>query len=127
MIEKRYRLKLNDKILSLRNAVPSLRGQTQDAVIPGKLNKGTVLSKATEYIQQLEKEKSDLEREVERLRGELDTRKGFEWGGVANSFVVNEHGMISPESCTSVMSPPEGEGMLFGEAHDLRPRKRVRV
>ena len=126
MIEKRYRLKLNDKILSLRNAVPALRGQTQDAVIPGKLNKGTVLTKATEYIQQLEREKNDLEREVERLRQELEARKGFEWGGVAN-VVVNENCMISPESCTSVMSPPEGEGMWFGEAYDLRPRKRVRV
>jgi hypothetical protein len=126
MIEKRYRLKLNDKILSLRNAVPALRGQSPDAVVPGKLNKGTVLSKATEYIKQLEQEKSDLEREVERLRTELESQKGFEWGGVAN-VVVNEHGMISPESCTSVMSPPEGEGMLFGEVHTLRPRKRVKV
>lgn len=126
MIEKRYRLKLNDKILSLRNAVPALRGQTPDAVVPGKFNKGTVLSKATEYIKQLEQEKSDLEREVERLRGELESRKGFEWGGVAN-VVVNEHGMISPESCTSVMSPPEGEGILFWEAHVLRPRKRAKV
>jgi hypothetical protein len=155
MIEKRYRLKLNDKILSLRNAVPALRGPsnlTEDQQLldsgrggtSGKLNKGTVLTKATEYIKQLEREKSTLEEQVKTLRDELAKRdlseQGFEWGGVAaassktrddeNVYVVPVNGMISPESCTSLMSP-EAEGSLFAAEVDvlekLRPRKRVKV
>ncbi|KAF1981586.1 hypothetical protein K402DRAFT_398348 [Aulographum hederae CBS 113979] len=69
MIEKRYRTNLNDKIAALRDSVPSLRqlsrpnGQLEDdddedleGLTPAhKLNKATVLSKATEYIKHLEK------------------------------------------------------------------------
>ena len=99
MIEKRYRLKLNDKILSLRNAIPALRsplGTQQQKIstlgrgISNKLNKGTVLTKATEYIQQLEREKSTLEQEVASLKEQLAAIKrertsgqDFDWGGVA--------------------------------------------
>jgi hypothetical protein len=150
MIEKRYRLKLNDKILSLRNAVPALRGAsnlTEDQQLldsgrggtSGKLNKGTVLTKATEYIKQLEREKSTLEEQVKTLGDELAKRdlseQGFEWGGVAAASSKtrddeNVNGMISPESCTSLMSP-EAEGSLFAAEVDvlekLRPRKRVKV
>jgi len=138
MIEKRYRLKLNDKILSLRNAVPALRNDLQedtttlDSIRALKLNKGTVLTKATEYIKQLEQEKEALEMEVANLKQQLAQARGqdFEWGGVA---AVNEEkvytGMISPESCTSEMSP-EAEGTLFEQVVEekvVRSRKRVRV
>lgn len=63
MIEKRYRTNLNDKIAALRDSVPSLRvmakgargedGEKEDlqGLTPAhKLNKATVLAKATEYI-----------------------------------------------------------------------------
>jgi hypothetical protein len=138
MIEKRYRLKLNDKILSLRNAVPALRNDMQedpttlDSIRALKLNKGTVLTKATEYIKQLEQEKEALETEVANLKQQLAISRGrdFDWGGVA---AVNEEkvytGMISPESCTSEMSP-EAEGMLFEQVVEekvVRSRKRVKV
>ena len=161
MIEKRYRLKLNDKILSLRNAVPALRADAKsmedqssnEASKSGpssKLNKGTVLTKATEYIKQLEREKRTLEQEVASLKDQLAQAKhenppsafgqGFDWGGVApissdvvtthnheKRFIVPVNGMISPESCTSVMSP-EAEGSLFADAlPKLRPRKRMKV
>ena len=156
MIEKRYRLKLNDKILSLRNAVPALRsppsGETTEDLdsgrgIPNKLNKGTVLTKATEYIQQLEREKRTLEQEVASLKEQLAVIKhertsgqGFDWGGVAaatasimthhdeNFLIVPSNGMISPKSCTSLMSP-EAEGTLSDEmveVEKVRPRKRDR-
>jgi hypothetical protein len=142
MIEKRYRLKLNDKILSLRNAVPALRSPlgsttTEDLDsgrgIANKLNKGTVLTKATEYIQQLEREKRTLEQEVASLKEQLAVIKrertlgqGFDWGGVAaitasnmtrhdeKFLIIPSNGMISPKSCTSLMSP-EAEGTLFEE------------
>ncbi|KAL5611717.1 uncharacterized protein BROUX77_001873 [Berkeleyomyces rouxiae] len=75
MIEKRYRTNLNDKIAYLRDSVPSLRIMSKSArgedttedreelhgLTPAhKLNKATVLSKATEYIRHLEKRNNRL-------------------------------------------------------------------
>ncbi|KAF4776247.1 helix-loop-helix DNA-binding domain-containing protein [Colletotrichum scovillei] len=75
MIEKRYRTNLNDKIAALRDSVPSLRIMSKSArgedttedreelhgLTPAhKLNKATVLSKATEYIRHLEKRNNRL-------------------------------------------------------------------
>jgi Helix-loop-helix DNA-binding domain len=134
MIEKRYRLKLNDKIIALRNAVPALRPQpspstSSDKSNITKLNKGTVLTKATEYIQQLERDKTNLEQKIQELEEELERKKqnedqqqggqDFEWGGVAflNGWSGNEivsdwmmGGMLSPESCTSSIMSLEAEG-----------------
>jgi hypothetical protein len=155
MIEKRYRLKLNDKILSLRNAVPVLRDlSTEDDPARGissKLNKGTVLTKATEYIRQLEREKESLEREVASLKEQLaaaspkrekDIEQDFDCGGAAAAsslttrgnekynFSIPNSGMISPESCTSLMSP-KAEGTLFEDnvavVAKSRSRKRGRA
>ncbi|PSR99094.1 helix-loop-helix DNA-binding domain-domain-containing protein [Coniella lustricola] len=63
-IERKYRTNLKDKISELRDAVPALR-TIQEGVVdegddntPGnrpKVSKGTVLTKATEYISYLEK------------------------------------------------------------------------
>ncbi|KAK0709603.1 hypothetical protein B0T26DRAFT_654433 [Lasiosphaeria miniovina] len=75
MIEKRYRTNLNDKIAALRDSVPALRIMSKSArgedttedreelhgLTPAhKLNKATVLSKATEYIRHLEKRNNRL-------------------------------------------------------------------
>ncbi|KAF1815244.1 hypothetical protein P152DRAFT_447478 [Eremomyces bilateralis CBS 781.70] len=87
MIEKRYRNNLNDKIAALRDSVPSLRvmsrtndskdeDETEDleGLTPAhKLNKATVLSKATEYIRHLEKSNKRLSDEMATLRARLDT------------------------------------------------------
>ncbi|KAL2157937.1 hypothetical protein VTH06DRAFT_4992 [Thermothelomyces fergusii] len=101
MIEKRYRTNLNDKIARLRDAVPSLRQQaaqqaaqqagaseedggagsdedktttTQHGGIVGapKLNKATILARATEYILQLERRNRGLEAENSALRGRME-------------------------------------------------------
>jgi len=87
MIEKRYRTNLNDKIAALRNSVPSLRimsrsqpsGQADDdnedleGLTPAhKLNKATVLSKATEYIRHLEKRNKRLSNENDLLKQRLE-------------------------------------------------------
>lgn len=75
VIEKRYRTNLNQKIAALRDSVPSLRSDYQETgehegVAPAsKLNKATVLSKAMEYIQHLERRNSSLEKENTRLKG----------------------------------------------------------
>ncbi|KAF7560218.1 hypothetical protein G7046_g3940 [Stylonectria norvegica] len=95
MIEKRYRTNLNDKIAALRDSVPALRvmvhrleGQCAEEVeeelgeedlgglAPAhKLNKATILSKATEYIAHLEKKNKSLARENNQLRNRVE---GFE-------------------------------------------------
>ena len=120
MIEKRYRTNLNDKITQLRDAVPSLRTMTQqrpklevglefddaeenDAMMEqqqqqqgafaagAKLNKATILSKATEYILQLERRNHGLETENSALRGRMEglemmlmSRGGMPVAGVWN-------------------------------------------
>ncbi|KAL6711416.1 Clr6 histone deacetylase associated PHD protein-2 Cph2 [Coniothyrium glycines] len=87
MIEKRYRNNLNDKIAALRDSVPSLRvmsrpnGTEEDddpedleGLTPAhKLNKATVLSKATEYIRHLEKRNKRLQDELDTLKGRLES------------------------------------------------------
>ncbi|KAH6884103.1 hypothetical protein B0T10DRAFT_410342 [Thelonectria olida] len=94
MIEKRYRTNLNDKIAALRDSVPALRvmvhrleqqgdGLEDDlceedlgGLAPAhKLNKATILSKATEYIAHLEKKNKNLARENNQLRNRVE---GFE-------------------------------------------------
>ncbi|KAK4222820.1 hypothetical protein QBC38DRAFT_66431 [Podospora fimiseda] len=94
MIEKRYRTNLNDKIAQLRDAVPALRlvaqrmehpnmfdecddAQFGDDGLAGlphgaKLNKATILAKATEYICQLERRNHGLETENNALRGRME-------------------------------------------------------
>ncbi|KAK3951126.1 helix-loop-helix DNA-binding domain-containing protein [Pseudoneurospora amorphoporcata] len=91
MIEKRYRTNLNDKIAQLRDSVPSLRlaamrmesGNYEDecegeegdlsGMIPApKLNKATILSKATEYINELERKVYGLDTENRALKARLE-------------------------------------------------------
>ncbi|KAH7126172.1 hypothetical protein EDB81DRAFT_204195 [Dactylonectria macrodidyma] len=95
MIEKRYRTNLNDKIAALRDSVPALRVMVHRLEQPSpegveddlceedlgglapahKLNKATILSKATEYIAHLEKKNKSLARENNQLRNRVE---GFE-------------------------------------------------
>ncbi|KAK9463753.1 uncharacterized protein V1516DRAFT_661877 [Lipomyces oligophaga] len=78
MIEKRYRTNLNDKIAALRDCVPALRCAVTgnfdeeedelDGLAPAnKLNKATVLTKATEYIMHLQQRNAQLMRENKAL------------------------------------------------------------
>ncbi|KAI7267490.1 hypothetical protein KC335_g7687, partial [Hortaea werneckii] len=82
VIEKRYRNNLNDKIVELRNSVPSLRamGRTNggednedlEGLTPAhKLNKATVMAKATEYIKHLEKRNKTMADEMAGLQARL--------------------------------------------------------
>jgi len=87
MIEKRYRTNLNDKIAALRDSVPSLRIMSKSArgedtaddreelqgLTPAhKLNKATVLSKATEYITHLEKRNKRLQNDNAYMKSRID-------------------------------------------------------
>lgn len=101
MIEKRYRTNINDKINALRDAVPALRvlvdsgdDEVDDNELDGlqpakKLNKATILSKATEYIKHLESKNDALKKENDNLKNRLY--------GLSN-------GNITPESSVSSYS-----------------------
>ncbi|KAI7640230.1 hypothetical protein KC322_g20648, partial [Hortaea werneckii] len=82
VIEKRYRNNLNDKIVELRNSVPSLRAMGRanggednedlEGLTPAhKLNKATVMAKATEYIKHLEKRNKTMADEMAGLQARL--------------------------------------------------------
>lgn len=82
-IEQRYRIRLNDKIAELRESIPALRmnptlgfGSTQGEMELGigaeggtvhKVNKASVLEKATEYIKSLELSNQRLQAELHRV------------------------------------------------------------
>ena len=78
MIEKKYRTNINSKILTLRDAVPSLRiaaGRKDMSVADleglkpaAKLNKASVLTKATEYIKHLEAKNDMLSKQNRELQ-----------------------------------------------------------
>ncbi|EPX71542.1 membrane-tethered transcription factor [Schizosaccharomyces octosporus yFS286] len=84
IVEKKYRSNLNDKINELRNAIPSLQSlsskigsRSEDGKTVSfntsirKLNKATVLSKATEYIRHLRSENTRLVEENQHLQNRL--------------------------------------------------------
>ncbi|KAK5114159.1 hypothetical protein LTR62_002729 [Meristemomyces frigidus] len=82
VIEKRYRNNLNDKIVELRNAVPALRAMGRankgegnedlEGLTPAhKLNKATVMHKATEYIRHLEKRNKTMQDEMDALKAQF--------------------------------------------------------
>ena len=78
MIEKKYRTNINSKILILRDAVPALRiaagaedvslADLEGITPASKLNKASVLTKATEYIKHLEQKNAMLKDQNEYLQ-----------------------------------------------------------
>ncbi|PVI05241.1 hypothetical protein DM02DRAFT_584664 [Periconia macrospinosa] len=149
MIEKRYRTNLNDKIAALRDSVPSLRvmsrvnggGEEEDdpedleGLTPAhKLNKATVLSKATEYIRHLEKRNKRLQDEVSTLKARIES-----YEKMAISGPMNLHGAVStpdgsrysedpftPSHSMSMSGPPQGmipvPDHIAGLRHGLPPQ-----
>ncbi|CAI6098009.1 unnamed protein product [Clonostachys chloroleuca] len=103
MIEKRYRNNLNDKIAALRDAVPSLRIMSKSArgedttedrqelhgLTPAhKLNKATVLSKATEYIRHLEKRYTRLQEENNTMKARIAAFEKLFMAGAMNGSIT---------------------------------------
>ncbi|RFU27581.1 hypothetical protein B7463_g8753, partial [Scytalidium lignicola] len=130
MIEKRYRTNLNDKIADLRDSVPSLRIMTKSqrgedttddredlqGLTPAhKLNKATILSKATEYIRHLEKRNSRLQDENAIMKARINAfEKLFISGSMGVSQVPQLRPPFSyPQYSESSSGPPvEPQGMI---------------
>ncbi|KAI1429778.1 helix-loop-helix DNA-binding domain-containing protein [Xylaria sp. FL1777] len=119
MIEKRYRTNLNDKIAALRDSVPSLRIMSKSArgedttedreelhgLTPAhKLNKATVLSKATEYIRHLEKRNSRLMDENAAMQQRIAAFEKLFMSGAMNG-AISPHQQHAPPTPTTY--PPE--------------------
>ncbi|CAL3970964.1 hypothetical protein PZA11_007349 [Diplocarpon coronariae] len=132
MIEKRYRTNLNDKIAALRDSVPSLRIMSKSArgedtaddreelqgLTPAhKLNKATVLSKATEYINHLEKRNKRLQDENAEQKARLAAFETlFRSGsmGFNSTPPINNNFQFNPDYSTPGQSPNglEPQGMI---------------
>lgn len=80
VVEKKYRTNINTRMAELRNAVPALKSVSDssrngsidlskfDGLIPAtRLNKASILSKATEYIYHLRRKNDALSQEVDAL------------------------------------------------------------
>ncbi|OIW24360.1 hypothetical protein CONLIGDRAFT_545000, partial [Coniochaeta ligniaria NRRL 30616] len=104
MIEKRYRTNLNDKIAALRDSVPALRIMSKSArgedttedreelhgLTPAhKLNKATVLSKATEYIRHLEKRNNRLLDENSSMQARINAFEKLFMAGALGTSLPN--------------------------------------
>ena len=130
VIEKRYRTNLNQKIAALRDSVPSLRSNIQDPADLGgltpasKLNKATVLSKAMEYIQHLERRNGSLEKENAKLRSvtrPLGQTEEINESISRNTLEVTKDERLPPQS----QSPPPTPGDPSPSATPIKGMIRV--
>lgn len=134
MIEKRYRTNINDKILALRDCVPSLRcvvsgGRSASEDLEGltpasKLNKATVLTKATEYILHLQKRNNMLLKELQdaRARSSVDMSVLPEISSRQNTmsaYPQREPNNYASKAMMLSMAGLMGAGMM-NDGNDLR-------
>ncbi|KAJ5455207.1 hypothetical protein N7475_010328 [Penicillium sp. IBT 31633x] len=126
VIEKRYRANLNDKIAELRDSVPSLRqiknpnggsndedDEAEAANAAGKLNKASILSKATEYIKHLEIRNQRLEDENTALKNRL--RQADK---AADQAVTSSASVSSPSNYASTDSGSGTSPSVFSQTED---------
>lgn len=128
MIEKKYRTNINDKILALRDAVPSLRIAAGKADVSladleglspaSKLNKASVLTKATEYIKHMEKKNEILKNQNIQLQKMLEEASLYPPANQmqlrqrqvpdmnSNFNNVNFNNQINPEALQQQAPPP---------------------
>lgn len=116
-IERRYRIRLNEKIAELRDSIPSLRvnpGSTPDgnprddlAGSTHKVNKANVLEKATEYIKNLEMCNRRLQAELNRITLSRNHNPGIHMQSLPNTYAVMENGYEMGQPTTQAHHVPE--------------------
>ncbi|KAL2008385.1 hypothetical protein VTN00DRAFT_8367 [Thermoascus crustaceus] len=128
VIEKRYRANLNEKIAELRDSVPSLRAVSKqlngasvddddaEGVTPAnKLNKASILSKATEYIRHLELRNKRLDEENMALKNRLR-----QLDKVLDQNATSVASASSPSNCTvSTESATGSSPSVFSHAEEI--------
>ncbi|KAJ5212086.1 uncharacterized protein N7498_003732 [Penicillium cinerascens] len=125
VIEKRYRANLNEKIAELRNSVPSLRttknpngdsneDDDDEATSAGKLNKASILSKATEYIKHLEIRNKRLEDENTGLKNRLR-----QVDKAADQAVTSTASVSSPSNYTASSNSDPTSPSVFSNPEEV--------
>ncbi|KAI5467705.1 hypothetical protein BGZ63DRAFT_34016 [Mariannaea sp. PMI_226] len=97
-IERKYRTNLKDKIAELRDAVPALKSIPEDgedddesSANPQRAPKGTVLTKATEYIQYLERRNKAILKEHQELARRLQAFEQLLSASARQPFLMPNH------------------------------------
>ncbi|KIL93168.1 hypothetical protein FAVG1_03145 [Fusarium avenaceum] len=98
-IERKYRTNLKDKIAELRDAVPALHSIPEDGMDDAdensqrgpKVSKGTVLTKATEYIQYLERRNRTIMKEHQELARRLQAFEQLLSASARQPFLMPNH------------------------------------
>ncbi|OBS19769.1 hypothetical protein FPOA_11494 [Fusarium poae] len=99
-IERKYRTNLKDKISELRDAVPALHSIPEDgenneaegdSQRAPKVSKGTVLTKATEYIQHLERRNRAIMKEHQELARRLQAFEQLLSASARQPFLMPNH------------------------------------
>ncbi|KAM0349075.1 hypothetical protein ACHAPU_004010 [Fusarium lateritium] len=98
-IERKYRTNLKDKIAELRDAVPALHSIPEDGTDDAdeasqrgpKVSKGTVLTKATEYIQYLERRNRSIMKEHQELARRLQAFEQLLSASARQPFLMPNH------------------------------------
>ncbi|KAJ6167062.1 hypothetical protein N7470_002509 [Penicillium chermesinum] len=127
VIEKRYRANLNEKIAELRDSVPSLRvarsgsgdsneeeDDAEAAQAAGKMNKASILSKATEYIKHLEIRNRRLEDENTALKNRLR-----QVDKAAEQAVTSTASVSSPSNYTASGESSGTSPSVFSQPEEL--------
>lgn len=139
-IERRYRNNINDRIAALRRAVPALReirprktpsgrrsrkAQQEEDLVDGvpaatKLNKATILGKATDYIKYLKSRELRLNSEVAGLRELVRSLEGGEellelWEAEMDKVVAEQEAFAA---AAAAKEDEEAEGFANAEAED---------
>uniref|UniRef100_V5ECK1 BHLH domain-containing protein n=2 Tax=Kalmanozyma brasiliensis (strain GHG001) TaxID=1365824 RepID=V5ECK1_KALBG len=140
-IERRYRNNINDRIAALRRAVPALReirprktpsgrrsrkAQQEEDLVDGvpaatKLNKATILGKATDYIKYLKSRELRLNSEVAGLRELVRSLEGGEellelWESEMDKVVAEQEAIAAAVAAREEEEAEQAAGN--GEAED---------
>ncbi|AET37568.1 Hms1p Ecym_1333 [Eremothecium cymbalariae DBVPG len=141
IIEKKYRTNINDKILQLRDIVPTLRVTTKleggipvtaedelqlDGLHPArKLNKASILTKTIEYIRHLEGRCSSLKLENMKLKQgqSLSTPESLRQPSQNGQFLANGSGAQPPTTMyssdvSSVATPSYNMAHAYPQSQD---------